>query len=124
VPEAARFVLEEGGEVVVEVDPVPGTNRVSRRDDLVAEAKVSFERALESIRDAASAALGQFRSMGRQPDEVELKFAVKLSATAGAVIAKTAVDGQFEVKLKWMRDPKAVLEEEPEAQSPKPDTPA
>lgn len=120
--EMARFVLEDGGGVVVEVDPVPHTTRVSRRDDLIADARVSFEKALESIRDAAAAALGQLRSMSRQPDEVELKFAVKLSATAGAVIAKTAVDGQFEVKLKWVRDPTAVpAPEEPEPEPTKPD---
>jgi hypothetical protein len=81
VQEMARFVLEDGGEVVVEVDPGPRTTRVSRRDDLVADAKVSFEKALESIRDAASSALDQLRSMTRQPDEVELKFAVKLSGS-------------------------------------------
>jgi hypothetical protein len=120
--EMARFVLEDGGEVVVEVDPGAHTTRVARRDDLVAEAKVSFEKALESVRDAASAALDQLRSMTRQPDEVELKFAVKLSASAGAVIAKTAVDGQFEVKLKWVRDPAAASDpEEAEPEPAKPD---
>ena len=44
----------------------------------------------------------QFRDLG--PDEVELKFGVKLDAQAGAVIARTGLQGQFEVKLKWVRE--------------------
>jgi len=103
VTELARFELQQGGDVVVEVDAGPATTRVSRREDLVLEAKVSFERALGAVKDAASAALGQFQAMARQPDEVEIKFGVKLSAEAGAVIAKTGLDGQFEVRLKWTR---------------------
>lgn len=103
--ELARFELAEGGDVVIEVDTAPATSRVSRRDDLVLEAKHSFERALGAVRDAASAALGQFQAMTRKPDEIEIKFGVKLSAEAGAVIAKTGVDGQLEVKLTWKRPP-------------------
>lgn len=115
--ELARFGLDGGGEVLVEVEPVPGTTRVSRGDDLVVAAKESFEQALGTVRDAASAALGQFQRMSRKPDEVEIKFGVKLSASAGAVIAKTGVDGQFEVKLKWKRDPAAETPEEDEEPS-------
>jgi hypothetical protein len=103
--ELARFELQQGGDVVVEVATGPATARVSRRDDVVLDAKVSFERALGAVKDAASAALGQFQAMARKPDEVEIKFGVKLSAEAGAVIAKTGIDGQFEVKLKWKRPP-------------------
>ena len=99
--ELARFEPQQGGEVVVEVDTGPATTRVSRRDGLVLDTKVSFERALGAVKDAASAALGQFQAMARRPDEVEIKFGVKLPAEAGAVIAKTGLDGQFEVKLKW-----------------------
>ncbi|MER6666263.1 CU044_2847 family protein [Amycolatopsis japonica] len=100
----ARFPLEGGGSVIVEIDPVPGTARVSRRDDLIEDTKGSFEAALANVKDAAAAALDAFRSMTRGPDEVELKFGVKLTAQAGAVIAKTGLEGNFEVKLKWARN--------------------
>ncbi|MEC3982645.1 CU044_2847 family protein [Amycolatopsis sp. H20-H5] len=102
-----KFALEDGGSVIIEVEAPAGMTRVSRRDDLVDDTKASFERALTNVRDAASAALGQFQSMTRKPDEVEIKFGVKLTAEAGAVIAKTGLEGQFEVKLKWKRDPAA-----------------
>ncbi len=100
----ARFPLEGGGSVVVEVDHVPGTAPVSR-GSLIDDAKSSFEAALVNVREAAVSALGTFQSMSRKPDEVEIKFGVKLTAQAGAVIAKTGLDGNFEVKLKWVRDP-------------------
>jgi len=114
--ELARFELQQGGDVVVEVATGPATARVSRREDLVLDAKVSFERALGAVKDAASAALGQFQAMTRKPDEVEIKFGIKLSAEAGAVIAKTGVDGQFEVKLKWKRPPEEDGDGEPAAE--------
>ncbi len=101
--EFARFELKDGGTVVVEVDDEPGVSRVGRPGRVLREAKASFETALEDVRTAASAALDQFRSMPRQPDEVEIKFGVKLDAEAGAVIAKTGIQGHFEVKLKWYR---------------------
>ncbi|ANN18632.1 hypothetical protein SD37_25410 [Amycolatopsis orientalis] len=103
--ELTRFPLEGGGSVVVEIDPLPGTARVSRRDDLIEDAKGSFEAALANVRDAAASALATFRSMTKGPDEVEIKFGVKLTAQAGAVIAKTGLEGNFEVKLKWVREP-------------------
>jgi hypothetical protein len=51
----------------------------------------------------ANVAFGQLRSMSRQPDEIEIKFGVKLDAQAGAVIARTGIQGHLEVKLKWQR---------------------
>lgn len=101
--ELARFELNGGGTVVVEVDEEPGVSRAGRPGRVLRDAKASFEKALGDVRDAASSALGQFRSMPRQPDEVEIKFGVKLDAQAGAVIAKTGMQGHFEVKLRWHR---------------------
>jgi hypothetical protein len=100
VTEFVRFPLDDGSSVVVEVEPEPGLARAGRPSGVVRQAGESFERALGEVRAAAAAALTQFRSMG--PDEVELKFGVKLDAQAGAVIAKTGLQGQFEVKLKWL----------------------
>ncbi len=39
--------------------------------------------------------------MTRRPDELEITFGVKLDAQMGAVIARTGVEGQLEVKLTW-----------------------
>ncbi|WP_370945406.1 CU044_2847 family protein [Amycolatopsis sp. cg5] len=114
----ADFPLDDGGIVQIEIDePLDGMDRAGRVGTVVREAGESFERALAGVRDAASAALGQFRSMAERPDEVEIKFGVKMDAQAGAVIAKTGLQGQFEVKLKWIRT-------ESEDPSPEEETPA
>ncbi len=109
--EFARFELDGGGSVVVEVDEEPGVSRASRPGRVLRDARASFEKALTDVRDAAATALDQFRAMSRPPDEVELKFGVKLDAEAGAVIARTGVQGQFEVKLRWRRDDLPIEEE-------------
>ncbi|MCP2259178.1 hypothetical protein LX15_002879 [Streptoalloteichus tenebrarius] len=101
--ELVRFPLENGGVVTIEVDEEPRVARASRQGEVLREAKVYFERALGEVRNAAAAALGQFQRMARRPDEVEIKFSVKMDAKIGAVIANTGAQGQFEVKLKWQR---------------------
>ena len=114
--EFVRFPLADGGSVVVEVEGEPGLEQASAPSGVLREATTTFEHALSEVRAAASAALAQFRDLG--PDEVELKFGVKLDAQAGAVIARTGLQGQFEVKLKWLRDGVSPAEEpaeEPEA---------
>jgi Trypsin-co-occurring domain 1 len=110
--ELVRFALADGRTVLVEVDELPGVSRAGRSSARVLqEAKATFEQAVVGVRDAAAAALAQFTSMTRAPDEVELKFGLKLDAEAGAVIARTGVQGQFEVKLRWRRDDLPVEEE-------------
>ena len=102
--ELVEFELPGGGTVVAEVDVAPGVSRVSR-DGVLAKATGTFEDALTRVRDAAATALAQFQDMARQPDSVEMTFGVKLDAQAGAVIAKTGVQGHFEVKLTWSQQP-------------------
>ena len=100
MPELARFELEGGGSVLVDVDEVPGVTPVTRQGR-IREARTTFETALGEVRDAAVVALTQFRAMARQPDKVEIAFGVRLDAEVGAVIAKTGIGGNFEVKLTW-----------------------
>ncbi len=48
---------------------------------------------------AARAVLDKFKEA--RPDEVELKFGVKVSGTANWLVAKAAAEGNFEVTLVW-----------------------
>jgi hypothetical protein len=102
--ELVQFDLANGTTVVAELDVAPGVSRVSR-DGVLAKATGTLEDAMSRVRDAAAAALAQFQDMVRQPDNVEIKFGVKLDAQAGAVIAKTGVQGHFEIKVAWKREP-------------------
>lgn len=103
MPELARFALDIGGSVLVDVDEEPGVARVSRQGR-IRDARATFESALGEVRDAAVVALTQFRAMAQHPDEVVITFGVRLDAEVGAVIAKTGMSGNFEVKLTWRSD--------------------
>jgi uncharacterized protein YfiM (DUF2279 family) len=107
VLELARFRLDGGGTVTVEVGDPPRLAPAGRPPPIVREATATFERALADVRDAAGAALGQFQDMVHRPDSVEISFGIRLDAQAGALIAKTGAQGHFEVKLTWQPEPAA-----------------
>ena len=96
-----RFELPGGGVVLAEGPAAATVERAARRPTVLQDTTVSFETALAGVRDAAAAALAQFRSMPACPNEIELKFGVKLDAKVGAVIVQTGVEGHFEVRLLW-----------------------
>lgn len=96
-----RFRTEDGTAVVVEgVEDGSGTRLVSRGDG-PAQAARTFEGSLEGVRAAAASALRVFRDGSLKPDTVELEFGVKLTAEAGAIIAKGSAEGHLVVKLSW-----------------------
>jgi hypothetical protein len=97
-----RFPLPEGSSVVVDVgDDVHGVVRASRATDTIADAVASFQDGLGAVSAAAGVALRRLREMPSRPDSVEVEFGVRLTAEAGAVIAKTAIEGNFQVRLSW-----------------------
>ncbi|WP_067817607.1 CU044_2847 family protein [Actinomadura kijaniata] len=90
------------GPVVVELSAnEPGFVGVSRIDDVLFEAKGRLEDAMRGVRAAAQTALLGLREGMDRPDQIELEFGVKFNAAAGAVIAKTSMEGQMKVKLTW-----------------------
>ena len=99
-----EFTTETGGVVIVEVDEDDrGFEPASREagPGAIARARQKFEEALGDVRDSAERALAVFTEGTLNPDGVEIEFGVKLNAEAGAVIAKTAVEGHLVVKLRW-----------------------
>ncbi|MFI6605304.1 CU044_2847 family protein [Streptomyces sp. NPDC050507] len=97
-----EFTTDSGETVTVEVDRhVPGAQLVARDGHALARAERTFDEALQGIRSAAESALSVFRDGALKPDGVELEFGVKITAEAGAVIAKSALEGHLTVKLSW-----------------------
>ncbi|MEU1629650.1 CU044_2847 family protein [Streptomyces sp. NPDC020096] len=97
-----EFATDSGANVVVAVDDLErGSRLVSRGDGSLAQATRTFDGALEGVHAAAESALRIFRDGRLKPDAVEIEFGVKLTAEAGAVIAKSAVEGHLVVKLSW-----------------------
>ncbi|MFF4754100.1 CU044_2847 family protein [Streptomyces sp. NPDC002514] len=111
-----EFETEDGAVVVVETNDAgpPGTRLVARGDGPAATAARSFEQALTGVRAAAQSALRIFRDGALRPDSVELEFGVKLTAEAGAIIAKGTAEGQLVVRLNWSADRTPPTAPEPE----------
>lgn len=96
-----EFRTEDGALVVVEGVATRSGARLVSRGDGPAQAARTFEGALDGVRAAAAAALRVFRDGSLRPDAVEIEFGVRLSAEAGAVIAKGTAEGHLIVKLNW-----------------------
>jgi hypothetical protein len=103
VTELMRFETDSGSVVVEVADGEPGFELVAR-DGVIADARQKLESALTDVRSAAETTLQVFRDGPGRPDGIEVEFGVKLNAEAGAVIAKSSVEGHFTVKLSWQRD--------------------
>ncbi|MGV9900237.1 CU044_2847 family protein [Streptomyces tendae] len=119
--ELVEFETEDGVRVVVEgVEDEDGARLVSRGDG-PARAARTFEDSLDGVRAAAASALRVFRDGSLRPDAVELEFGVKLSAEAGAVIAKGSAEGHLVVRLSWSPEPSPTpAEPRPSATRPEP----
>jgi hypothetical protein len=101
--EIVRFEAADGVSVLVEADEdTVGVERVSRGDDGTVKATKSLERALVSARATITSALAALGGLGFE--ELVLEFGIKLTAEAGALIAKTAAEGHLTVTAKWGRD--------------------
>ncbi|GAB1335458.1 CU044_2847 family protein [Streptomyces sp. E-15] len=123
-----EFRTEDGALVVVEGVGTRSGARLVSRGDGPAQAARTFEGALDGVRAAAAAALRVFRDGSLRPDAVEIEFGVRLSAEAGAVIAKGSAEGHLVVKLSWSPertpDGRAVPEPAvPESSAPQPAVP-
>lgn len=99
-----RFETRTGTVVVEVADGDPGFELASR-DGVVHDAARKLESALQDVRAAAESTLEVFRGGVTRPDGIDVEFGVKLNAEAGAIIAKTSVEGHFTVKLSWRRQP-------------------
>lgn len=97
-----EFPLEEGGSIVVEVDEPEseGTIRAARGDTII-KAKETLEEALNNVLPVTKSLVEKLRSIGNQPDEIEISFGVKLSTLAGAVIASASAEANFDVTVCW-----------------------
>lgn len=94
-----RFQVDESDSVVVEVDDGDASSQVGV-SDVIEDAADDFSAKLGSVRKAVEVAL---RELGEtlNPETLKVSFGVKLNAQAGAVIAKTSVEGNLHVEMEW-----------------------
>ncbi|MFF4353631.1 CU044_2847 family protein [Streptomyces sp. NPDC001530] len=107
--ELVRFKGPDGESLVVEVDDdSPGLEQISRDSGGIADAGRRLNEALASTGPSIRAVVDSLRVFA--PDEHEIEFGIKLNAEAGVVVAKSAVEGHFTVKMCWRRPASASQE--------------
>ncbi|MDN3260621.1 CU044_2847 family protein [Streptomyces sp. CSDS2] len=119
-----EFRTEDGSLVVVDGGHARSGARLVSRGDGPAQAARTFEGALDGVRAAAAAALRVFRDGSLRPDAVEIEFGVRLSAEAGAIIAKGSAEGHLVVKLSWSPERAGSQRAEPAPAEPGQSAPA
>ncbi len=108
--ELAEFSFADGkGTFLVEVDKVSGSTTeraaLGDTDEMVTRAKQTFEDAIDKITPVATRAIQRIRQGLTTPaSEVEIKFGIKLSVEAGAIITSVGGEANFEVTFKWKQD--------------------
>ncbi len=91
------YTLEDGTVVRFELDadggfrPAGADEVVGKLRDAAAPVVAGAKALLDAVRDV-------------DPDEVAVKFGVKVSGAANWLIAKAATEGNFEITLAWKRE--------------------
>jgi hypothetical protein len=92
----AGYTLDDGTVVQFEFEPGAGFRPTGAKD------------VVTRIRDAAAPAIEGAKIVLEKakegaPDEVEVKFGIKVTGQANWFVAKASTDGTFEVTMKWKR---------------------
>ena len=103
-----EFALNDGSSILIEVKELPGMGAdeglVSLPgQQILVKAQKSFSDSLEKIKPTAATIIDKVRSLPEPPDEVEVKFGIKMAAEAGAVVAAASLEGNYEITLKWKK---------------------
>lgn len=105
-----EFETDQNGTILIEAaddEPSEGQREVSVHGVLVEKTGVAFEAAFAGIKPIARSIITQIREVATGASEIEVEFGVKLTAAAGAVLAKAGAEGHCRVSIKWNLDPAA-----------------
>jgi len=95
--QVVTYQVNKSTVVSFEIEPTPGFRPAGANEiagkvrDAVGPAVEAAKVVLDKVKEAC-------------PDEVEVKFGVKVSGSANWLIAKAATEGSFEVTLSWSPD--------------------
>lgn len=95
--EVTRYTIDDGTVVAFEIDP-PDGYRPAGAKDVVGQIREAVTPAIEAARVVVE------RARAVSPDEVEVKFGIKVSGEANWWVAKAATEGNFEITLTWKAD--------------------
>lgn len=100
-----EFSLENGSKFLVEVEEPENTavGRVALPSGrMIAEAQQTFEDAIDKIKPVISSLSAKLKDLS--PEEMQVKFGVKLSAEAGAILTSVGGEVNFEITVKWTKE--------------------
>ena len=97
--------LADGGSVLVEIDELAPAQTVRGRGAAAALPPLTepLEQVLSGLGPVTRAVLEQLRELADSPHEIEIEFAVKLTADSRIVIAHVGGEANFRIALKWAR---------------------
>jgi hypothetical protein len=100
-----EFPLRDGGHVAIEAQDSESSGPVMRGSatETIARAAHSFEDAINVIHPVASALVSKLRNLEQGAEAIDIKFGLKFSAEAGAVIASTSTEANIEIRVTWRR---------------------
>ena len=104
-PQIVSYRVDESTIAKFEMDPTEGFGPASP-DQVLGWVKEAVAPAVE----AAKAVLEKVKEA--RPDEVKLKFGVKVNGETNWLVAKAAGEGNFEVTLTWSRDAQRIRTDE------------
>ncbi|MFI7099657.1 CU044_2847 family protein [Streptomyces sp. NPDC050161] len=94
--QVVAYALDDGTHVGFEIEPPPGFQPAGRLGERAGEVRAAVAPAVR----AAQEVLSQVRAAGR-PDEVQVKFGVKVSGGTTWLIAAANSEVAFEITLTW-----------------------
>lgn len=100
-------MLDDGSFIFIEVEEPTGHGiELASRDRKAVQGEVlkNFDEELDKVVPAANAIIAKFRKLDSMPDEVQIGFGLKMSASAGAIITSGAIEANFNVTLKWSKE--------------------
>jgi|KBSSwiStaDraftv2_1062776.scaffolds.fasta_scaffold1780179_1 hypothetical protein len=94
--------LKDGSQLMVEVDEPPAPVGVTAVG-LGKSGEIEFDTALDHIKKAADQLQSALSSIAVPPDACEISFGIKLSASAGVILAKAGTEANFGIKMNWSK---------------------
>jgi len=101
--QVVAYTLEDGSEILVEVEVAQAGMVPAARGEVVEKGRQSLEKALASLRPAAQAVLDHLRRLSDPPDTITVEFGLKLGAEAGAILAASSMEAHYRITLTWKR---------------------
>lgn len=94
--QVVTYQVDEATTAKFEIEPTEGFQPAGPN-----EIAGKIAEAVKPAVEAAKTVLDKVKEAG--PDEVELKFGIKVSGSANWLVAKAAAESNFEVTLTWAR---------------------